>query len=169
MTDFCWHFLLEPVISVIKIFNDSPEKSRKQLFGIQRHPQFASSPPFLVSFPIPSLYYPPWSRMCVSCSVVSNSLQTHGWMASSTQWRWVWENSRRWWWTGRPGVLQFMQSQRIGHDWATELNWINPTWLVIKGKDRHTGKLSMHEEEGRDGVMQLQAQGCQGWRATARS
>ena len=79
MTDFCWHFLLEPVISVIKNFNDSPEKSRKQLFGIQRHPQFASSPPFLVSFPIPSLYYPPWSRMCVSCSVVSNSLQTHGW------------------------------------------------------------------------------------------
>ena len=36
---------------------------------------------------------------------------------------WVWVNSRSWWWTGRPGVLQFMGSQRIGHDWATELNW----------------------------------------------
>ena len=45
-----------------------------------------------------------------------------GWMASLTQWTWVWVNSRSWWWTGRPGVLQFMGSQRIGHDWATELN-----------------------------------------------
>ena len=36
---------------------------------------------------------------------------------------WVWVNSRSWWWTGRPGVLQFMGSQRVGHDWATELNW----------------------------------------------
>ena len=34
-----------------------------------------------------------------------------------------WVNSRSWWWTGRPGVLWFMGSQRVGHDWATELNW----------------------------------------------
>ena len=40
------------------------------------------------------------------------------WMASSTQWTWVWVNSRSWWWTGRPGVLQFMGSQRVGHDWS---------------------------------------------------
>ena len=46
-----------------------------------------------------------------------------GWMASSIGWTWVWVNSRSWWWTGRPGVLQFMGSQRVGHDWATELNW----------------------------------------------
>ena len=46
-----------------------------------------------------------------------------GWMASLTQWTWDWVNSRSWWWTGRPGVLQFMGSQRVGHDWATELNW----------------------------------------------
>ena len=46
-----------------------------------------------------------------------------GWMASLTRWTWVWANSRRWWWTGRPGVLLFMGSQRIVHDWATELNW----------------------------------------------
>ena len=37
-----------------------------------------------------------------------------------TRWTWVWVNSRSWWWTGRPGVLQFMGSQRVGHDW-TEL------------------------------------------------
>ena len=46
-----------------------------------------------------------------------------GWMASLTWWTWVWVNSGSWWWTGRPGVLQFMGSQRVGHDWATELNW----------------------------------------------
>ena len=46
-----------------------------------------------------------------------------GWMASPTRWAWVWVNSGSWWWTGRPGVLQFMGSQRVGHDWATELNW----------------------------------------------
>ena len=45
------------------------------------------------------------------------------WMASLTQWMWVWVNSRNWWWTGRTGVLRFMGSQRVGHDWATELNW----------------------------------------------
>ena len=51
-----------------------------------------------------------------------------GWMASPTQWTWVWVNSGSWWWTGRPGVLQFMGSQRVGHDWATELNWTEPEW-----------------------------------------
>ena len=46
-----------------------------------------------------------------------------GWMASPTRWAWVWVNSWSWWWTGRPGVLLFMGSQRVGHDWAIELNW----------------------------------------------
>ena len=46
-----------------------------------------------------------------------------GWMASLTQWAWVWINSRSLWWTGRPGVLRFMGSKRVRHEWATELNW----------------------------------------------
>ena len=45
------------------------------------------------------------------------------WMASPIQWTWVWVSSRSWWWTGRPGVLRFMGSQRVGHNWATEMNW----------------------------------------------
>ena len=36
---------------------------------------------------------------------------------------WVWVDSGSWWWTGRPGVLRFIGSQRVRHDWATELNW----------------------------------------------
>ena len=47
----------------------------------------------------------------------------NGWMASPTQWTWVWVNSGSWWWTGRPGVLESIGSQRVRHDWATELNW----------------------------------------------
>ena len=54
-----------------------------------------------------------------------------GWMASLTQWTWVWVDSRSWWQTGRPGVLQFMSSQRVGHDWATELNWTEKTSPIV--------------------------------------
>ena len=46
-----------------------------------------------------------------------------GWMASLTQWTWVWLNSRNWWWTMRPGMLQSTGSQRVRRDWAAELNW----------------------------------------------
>ena len=46
-----------------------------------------------------------------------------GWMASPTQWMWVWVSSGSWWWTGKPGVLQSLGSQRVRHDWVTELNW----------------------------------------------
>ena len=46
-----------------------------------------------------------------------------GWMASPTRWTWVWVNSVSWWWTGRPGMLQFMELQRVRHDWVTELKW----------------------------------------------
>ena len=46
-----------------------------------------------------------------------------GWMASPTQWRRVWVSSKSWWWTEKPGVLQCMGSQRVGHDWASELKW----------------------------------------------
>ena len=46
-----------------------------------------------------------------------------GCMASPTLWTWVWVDSGSRWWTGRPGVVRFMGLQRVGHDWATELNW----------------------------------------------
>ena len=53
-----------------------------------------------------------------------------GWMASPTQWMWVWVNSGSWWWTGRPGVLLFLGLQRVGHDWGTEdgLSCTLPFW-----------------------------------------
>ena len=58
-----------------------------------------------------------------------------GWMASGTRWTWVWVNSGSWWWTGRPGLLWFMGSQRDGHDWATELNWTELNWSLLTNYD----------------------------------
>ena len=62
-----------------------------------------------------------WERLKVGEKGDEGGLD--GWMALLTQWAWVWVNSGSWWQTGRPGVLQSMGSQRVGHDWATELNW----------------------------------------------
>ena len=54
-----------------------------------------------------------------------------GQMASRTRWTWVWVSSRSWWWTGRTGMLRLMGSKRVGHDWATELNWGEGTVFVV--------------------------------------
>ena len=56
------------------------------------------------------------------CLIKKEKIKLNGWMASPTQWIWVCVNSRSWWRTGRSGVLQSMGSQRVVHDWATELN-----------------------------------------------
>ena len=63
-----------------------------------------------------------------------------GWMASLTWWTWVWVNSGSWWWTGKPGMLQSMGSQRVRHDWATELNWTDcpPVVAMCSRKQTHS-------------------------------
>ena len=66
----------------------------------------------------------PWCWERLRAGGEGNNEGWDGWMASPTQWTWVWVNSGSWWWTGRPGVLWFMRSQRVRHDWVTEkLNW----------------------------------------------
>ena len=54
-----------------------------------------------------------------------------GWMASLTWWTWVWASCRSWWWTGKPGVLQSMGSQRVGQNWVTELNWTEVVKYIV--------------------------------------
>ena len=84
-----------------------------------------------------------------------------GWMASLTQRTWVWVNSGSWWWTGRPGVLQSMGSQRVGHDWATELHSGSTSlhydrWPCAKSpSDHHLPPRSLQR-----GVNSEQTQGC---------
>ena len=63
----------------------------------------------------------PWCWERFKAGGEGDNRRWDGGMASPTQWTWVWVNSRSWWWTGRPGVLQSMGSQRVGHDWVTEL------------------------------------------------
>ena len=66
----------------------------------------------------------PWCREGLGAGGKGGDRGWNGWMASPTRWTWIWVNSGSLWWTGRPGVLWFMGLQRVGHDWATELNWI---------------------------------------------
>ena len=79
----------------------------------------------------------PWRRpQCLERLKAGGEGDDRGWadwMASLTQWTWVWVNSGSWWRTGRPGVLQSMGSQRARHDWATELNW-RPVYNFIVSK-----------------------------------
>ena len=63
-----------------------------------------------------------------------------GWMASLTRWTWIWVNSGSWW-TGRPGMLRFMGSQRVRHGWETELNWTEPTPVLLPGKSHRQRSL----------------------------
>ena len=65
----------------------------------------------------------PWCSERLKAGGEGDDRGWNGWMAPPTQWTWVWVNSESWWWTGKPGVLQYMGSQRVRHDLATELNW----------------------------------------------
>ena len=84
-----------------------------------------------------------------------------GWMASLTQWMWASVNSRSWWWTGRPGVLRFKGSQRVGHDWATDR--IGSDLISI-----FTWKISWTGEHGRLQSMGLQSQTQLKWLSVAQ-
>ena len=68
------------------------------------------------------LIWSPWCWERLRTGGEGDNRGWDGWMASQTRWTWVWVNSGSWWWTGRPGMLRFMGSQRVGHDWAAELN-----------------------------------------------
>ena len=68
-----------------------------------------------------------------------------GWMVSPTEWTGVWVNSGGWWWTGRPGVLQSMRSQRVRHDWEIELKGIFPAKMGTI-KDRNGKGLTEAED-----------------------
>ena len=65
----------------------------------------------------------PWCWERLKAGGEGDGRRWDGWMASLTQWTWVWVSSKSWWWTGRPAVLHFLDSQRVGHYWAIELNW----------------------------------------------
>ena len=65
----------------------------------------------------------PWCWEGLGAGGEGDDRRWDGWMASPTRCTWVWVNSGSWWWTGRPGMLWFMGSWRVRHNWAIELNW----------------------------------------------
>ena len=64
----------------------------------------------------------PWCWEGLRVGGEGNNRGWNGWMASPTWWAWVWVDSGSWWWTEQPGMLRFMRSKRVRHNWATELN-----------------------------------------------
>ena len=70
----------------------------------------------------------PWCWERLKAGGERDDRRWDGWMASPTQWTWVWISFQSWWWTGKPGVLKSMGCQRVGHDWATELKWYMFHW-----------------------------------------
>ena len=78
----------------------------------------------------------PWCWESLKVGGEGDNRGWDGWMASPNQWTWVWVDSGSWWWTGRPGVLRFMGLQRVGHNWATELNWTELLILTTAVVDR---------------------------------
>ena len=74
----------------------------------------------------------PWCWKGLKAGGEGDYREWDGWMASPTGWTWVSASSRSWWWTGRPGVLQFMVSKRVWHDWATDMKWTDSAILTIQ-------------------------------------
>ena len=72
----------------------------------------------------PTHWKRPWSWERLKARGEGDNRGWDGWMASPIQWIWVWENSRRWWRTGKPGMWQSMGSQRVGHNWVTEQQFL---------------------------------------------
>ena len=93
----------------------------------------------------------PWCWERLKAGGEGNHRGWDGWIASPTQWTWVWESSGNWWWPGKPEMLQSMGSQRVGHNWTTELNWTKQKFIgdtkMIK-KSKHTTKDS-HDTKGK--------------------
>ena len=85
----------------------------------------------------PTHWKSPWCWERLKGGIERDDRGWDGWMA------WAWTNSGRWWRTGRPGVLQSTGSQRVGHDWATELNWTIITLQYIETLNHDTVQLKL--------------------------
>ena len=75
----------------------------------------------------PAHWKRPWSWERLKAGGEGDDRGWDGWMASPTQWTWVWVSSGSWWRTGKPDVLQSIGSQRVRHNWEIELNWTDPS------------------------------------------
>ena len=99
----------------------NPKWNQSWIF-IERTDAEADTPNTLATWWEPTHWKRPWCWARLKVGEEGYDRGWDGWMASLTRWIWVWASSGSWWWTGKPGMLQSMGSQRVGHDWVTELN-----------------------------------------------
>ena len=121
--------LCHPLLLLLSIFPSIRVFSNKLALHI-RWPKYWSFS-FSISPSKLTHWKRPWCLERLSAGREGDDRGWDGWTASPTQWTRVWVNSRSWWWTGRPGMLQFMGSRRVRRDWVTELNWTelnSPHW-----------------------------------------
>ena len=109
---WCWRRLLRV-----------PWTARRSLLGVHWKDWCWSSDTLATWCKEPTRWKRPWCWERLRAGGEGDDRGWDGWMASLTQWKWVSVNSGSWWWTGRPGVLWFMGSQRVEHNLVTELNW----------------------------------------------
>ena len=117
---WCWRRLLR-VPWTARRSNQSILKEISPGYSLEGQMLRLKLPYFATSFEELSHWKRPWCWGRLG----AGEGDSRGWdgMALPTRWTWVWVNSGSWWWTGRPSVLWFKGSQRVGHNWVTELNW----------------------------------------------
>ena len=81
----------------------------------------------------PTHWKRPWCWERLKAGEEEDDRGWDGWMVPPTRWTWVWVGSGNWWWTGKPGVLQSMEYQSVGHNWVTKLNWYIMSWKSYVG------------------------------------
>ena len=120
---WCWRTLESP-LDCKKIKPVHPKGNQSWIF-IKRTDAEAETPILLAtSWEELTHWKRPWCWKRLKAGGEGDDRGWDGWMASLTQWTWVWVNSSSWWWTGRPGMLQSMGSQRVRLNRANELNWL---------------------------------------------
>ena len=121
---WCWRRLLR-VPWTVRRSNQSILRGKNPNTHLEDWSWSWSSNTLATCYEEPTHWKKPWCWERLRVGGEGDDRGWDGWMASPTQWTWVWVSSRSWWRTGRPGALQSLGLQRVRHNWAIELNWLN--------------------------------------------
>ena len=125
-----WTVVLEKTWESLGLQGDPTSPSyRRSLLGAHWKDWCQSSSILSTWYEEPTYWKRPWCWERLRAGVEGDDRGWDGWMASLIQWTWVWASSGRWWWTGKPGMLQSMGSQRVRHDWVTKQQYSTITKL----------------------------------------
>ena len=120
---FLNHGVEDPWESLVLQGDPTRPSLRKSVLNIHWKDWCWSSSTLATWYEEPACWKRPWCWERLKAGGEGDNRAWDDWMESPRWWTWIWVDSRSWWWTGKPGMLQSMRLQGIGHDWATELNW----------------------------------------------